>query len=72
MAPSGDPLVDFISGGDDSLVPQKFEADVREAAVGGEIHVASIGPEVGDIVGVAIWYGPGQELMATYVMMMPT
>lgn len=46
-------------------MPQKFETNVRAAAVGGEIHVASIGPEVEDIVGVGVWYGPGQESMAT-------
>lgn len=50
-----------------SLVPEELEANARAAALGGEIHVATTGPDVGDIVGVAIWFGPGQGSMATYV-----
>ncbi|KAF8074749.1 hypothetical protein FPV67DRAFT_1665498 [Lyophyllum atratum] len=32
---------------------------------GGEVHVASLGPEVNNIVGAAVWYGPGQVSMST-------
>lgn len=57
-------FTDFL-GGDRSLVPANFESNIRAAAIGGEIHVASFGPEIDDIVGAAIWFGPGQASMST-------
>ncbi|KAG6837172.1 hypothetical protein H0H93_013762 [Arthromyces matolae] len=44
-------------GGDWSLLRSQFEFLVREAALGGWIDVAL---ENEDIVGVAVWFGPGQ------------
>ncbi|KAF5383783.1 hypothetical protein D9615_003711 [Tricholomella constricta] len=61
----GDPFTDFLVGGDRTLVPAKFESSVRAASMGGEIHVASLGPTINDIVGTAVWYGPGQISMST-------
>lgn len=54
-------------GGDRSLVRPQLESSLRAGAVGGEIHIASFGPEVSDIVGAAVWYGPGQASMSTCV-----
>ncbi|KAF9460507.1 hypothetical protein BDZ94DRAFT_1265750 [Collybia nuda] len=48
-----------------SLVPLELGANVRAATLGGEIYVATIGPEPEDIVGAAIWYAPGQSSMST-------
>ncbi|KAF8074747.1 hypothetical protein FPV67DRAFT_1665496 [Lyophyllum atratum] len=55
----------FLVGGDRSLVPVKFESNIRAAAIGGEVFVASLGFETDDIVGVAAWYGPGQASNTT-------
>jgi hypothetical protein len=46
-------------------VPLNNESNLRAAAVGGKIQVASYGENAEDIVGVAIWFGPGQELNGT-------
>lgn len=53
-----------------SLVPLELGANVRAAAIGGEIHVATVGPEPEDIVGAAIWFAPGQSSMSTYDYLM--
>lgn len=51
-----------------SLVPLELGANVRAAAIGGEIHVATVGPEPEDIMGAAIWFAPGQSSMSTYAL----
>lgn len=61
----GDGISNLLVGGDRSLVPAKFESNIRAAAIGGEVFVASLGVETNDIVGVAAWYGPGQASNAT-------
>lgn len=48
-----------------SLVPLELGENVRAAAIGGEIHVATVGPKPEDIVGAAIWFAPGQSSMST-------
>ncbi|KAF5318821.1 hypothetical protein D9619_010802 [Psilocybe cf. subviscida] len=56
----GDPFTSILLGGDLSLAPQQLRADVRAAFVSkGEVHVISNGPEVDNIIGVAIWYPSG-------------
>ncbi|KAF9041359.1 hypothetical protein BJ165DRAFT_1530091 [Panaeolus papilionaceus] len=55
----GDPFTDTLLGGDLSLSSLQLGANIRAAVIGGEVHVLSVGPEVDDIVGVAIWYPPG-------------
>ncbi|KAG6894942.1 hypothetical protein C0992_003849, partial [Termitomyces sp. T32_za158] len=52
-------------GGDRSLLRPDFEFWVCDALLGGEVHVATLGPEVNDIIGVAVWYGPGKSPMLT-------
>lgn len=65
---SGDPFTSILLGGDLSLAPQQLRADVRAAFVSkGEVHVILDGPEVDDIVGVAIWYTPGVKSFTTCV-----
>ncbi|KAH0582615.1 hypothetical protein H2248_010543 [Termitomyces sp. 'cryptogamus'] len=56
-----DPFTNFLVGGDWSLVRPNFEFCVRAALLGGEVHIATLGPEVHDIIGVTVWYGPGQS-----------
>ncbi|KAG6868195.1 hypothetical protein C0993_006408 [Termitomyces sp. T159_Od127] len=63
----GDPFSALTVGGDWSLARPKFEAGVRTGLLDGEVHVATLGPEVKDIIGVAIWYGPGHSPGSTYV-----
>ncbi|KAF8074748.1 hypothetical protein FPV67DRAFT_1726249, partial [Lyophyllum atratum] len=60
-----DPFTDILVGGDRSLVRPQFEFNIHACSLGGELHVASIGPATEDIVGVALWYGPGQDSMTT-------
>ncbi|KAG6807844.1 hypothetical protein H0H92_006223 [Tricholoma furcatifolium] len=60
-----DPFTDVLVGGDRSLVPFNLESAIRDALIGGEVHVAALGPEVDSIIGVAVWYGPGQSAGAT-------
>ncbi|RDB15772.1 hypothetical protein Hypma_003725 [Hypsizygus marmoreus] len=55
----------MLHGGDKALVHLRFETFVHAAAIGGQIEVATLGPQVEDIVGVAVWYGPGQSSSAT-------
>jgi hypothetical protein len=62
-----DPFTKFMMGGDMSLIPLELGANVRAAVIGGEIYVATVGPEPKDIVGAAIWFAPGQSTMSTCV-----
>ncbi|KAG6894672.1 hypothetical protein C0992_005169, partial [Termitomyces sp. T32_za158] len=62
-----DPLISLLTGGDWSLLRPNFDFCVRDALLGGEVNVATIGPEVNDIIGVAVWHGPGKSPMLTYV-----
>jgi len=38
---------------------------VRACAIGGQIHIVRIGPARQDIVGVALWFPPGQSVFST-------
>ncbi|KAG6825523.1 hypothetical protein H0H92_003395, partial [Tricholoma furcatifolium] len=61
-----DPFANILTGGDISLYPACFETFTRDAIVGGaEVHVATLGPDAEDIIGVGLWYGPGQSFGAT-------
>ncbi|GLB43426.1 hypothetical protein LshimejAT787_1303270 [Lyophyllum shimeji] len=60
-----DGLHNFLVGGDTSLVPTKFEANVRATLAGGEVYVASLGTEANDIVGAITCHGPGQKPNST-------
>ncbi|RDB15005.1 hypothetical protein Hypma_003724 [Hypsizygus marmoreus] len=62
---NNDPFTDFLTGGNRSLVRPQFAANARAAALGGEIEVATLGLQPSDIVGVGIWFGPGQAPMST-------
>lgn len=47
------------------LLRQKFEANVRAALLAGAVYAAVIGPNVEDIIGAAVLFGPGQGLTVT-------
>jgi len=49
-----------LAGNDRSLI---YQTVIKAAAVGGELYVAGFGAD--DILGVACWFGPGQELFGT-------
>ncbi|KAF8583588.1 hypothetical protein K439DRAFT_1661199 [Ramaria rubella] len=50
-------------GGDKSLVPVLLKTHVTAALIEGEVYVAEM--EEKGIVGVAVWFGPGQKFLDT-------
>ncbi|KAJ7102975.1 hypothetical protein C8R43DRAFT_230382 [Mycena crocata] len=54
---------DSLTGGDRDISPGLHRANLRAAAVGGELWVAGFGPT--DISAVAVWFGPGTSYLAT-------
>jgi len=57
----------FLSAlGDESLVEPFLLAHVKAAAIGGQIYAALL-VDVG-IVGVALWFGPGQKFLSRQVL----
>ncbi|KAJ7131902.1 hypothetical protein C8R43DRAFT_1133570 [Mycena crocata] len=50
--------------GDDSLVPELLGAYTKAGLVGGQVYFAENLLD-GDIIGVAIWFGPGQKSLGT-------
>jgi hypothetical protein len=70
-----DEWIHYVHGGDRSLLPVKFESELRATSVGGRIQVASIGDAVQDIVGVALWFPPGTDLdyksVSTKILLLP-
>ncbi|TFK22366.1 hypothetical protein FA15DRAFT_596194 [Coprinopsis marcescibilis] len=61
----GDPFNMLLTDGDPSLIYDQLYASVASTAVGGQLHVISVGPEASDIVGVACWFPPGTSLNST-------
>ncbi|KAF8997489.1 hypothetical protein BDQ17DRAFT_1248543, partial [Cyathus striatus] len=60
----GDPFTKVLLGGDLSLVPHLLGLNLKTALPTGQVHVVQVGPEIYDIVGVAIWYPPGTSGMS--------
>ncbi|KAF8198633.1 hypothetical protein BJ912DRAFT_31558 [Pholiota molesta] len=60
-----DPFSTVLLGGDLSLAPAEFDAQIRATLIGGAVHTLMLGPAAEDIVGVALWYPPGKSLFAT-------
>lgn len=50
---------------DPSLVLQLLRAHITTAVYGGEVHYAESAS--GDVLGVAVWFGPGQMFLDSYV-----
>ncbi|THH08334.1 hypothetical protein EW146_g9029 [Bondarzewia mesenterica] len=49
----------------ESLVPALHRAQIRAALIGGRVYVAEVA-EVNDaIVGAAVWFGPGEDLLGS-------
>jgi len=46
---------------DKCLIPHDLRSSVKAGAIGGKIFVAATGLDPEDIVGAAIWFGPGQD-----------
>jgi hypothetical protein len=63
-----DPFSTVLLGGDLSLAPAEFDAQIRATLIGGAVHALMLGPAAEDIVGVALWYPPGKSLFATCVL----
>ena len=64
---AGDPFGSILVGGhtdNERLVYLHLRSSVAAAAIGGTIHVLRVEDE---IVGVAIWFKPGQSLNSTCV-----
>ena len=53
----------FVAGNDRSLIYPEIQTVLKAAAVGGSLYVAGFGAD--DILGIACWFGPGQELFGT-------
>jgi len=45
-----------------NLVGDSNLASIRCGLIDGEVHVLELGPNVEDIVGVAIWFPPGKDM----------
>ncbi|KAI0345005.1 hypothetical protein BDW22DRAFT_983330 [Trametopsis cervina] len=56
-----DRFCSFLIGGHAALLSNCNRAQIRAALVGGLVYVAET--ESGDIVGAAVWFGPGQGLL---------
>jgi hypothetical protein len=69
LSQPGDPFGAILVGGNTSLSPIQLRATVAAANIGGTIHVATLpSSEAGEedkIVGVAVWFAPGQSLNST-------
>ncbi|TDL30001.1 hypothetical protein BD410DRAFT_710196 [Rickenella mellea] len=64
-----DKFTEYIVGGfigndgNKSLVPDVHRAQIKAGLIGGRVYVAEI-DQVG-IVGAAVWFGPGEELLSS-------
>ncbi|KAF9476820.1 hypothetical protein BDN70DRAFT_897047 [Pholiota conissans] len=61
----GDPFSSVLLGGDLSLAPTEFDAQLRATLIGGAVHALALGPLVEDLVGVALWYPPGKSVFSS-------
>ncbi|KAF8171461.1 hypothetical protein BJ912DRAFT_995563 [Pholiota molesta] len=62
----GDPAVDSMTGGNETLREPFFRAMTRATAVGGSIYVVSDADgSDSDILSVGMWFGPGQKALTT-------
>jgi hypothetical protein len=52
-------------GGNEALVEPFLLAHVKATLFGGELYVAQL--PAGRIVGVALWFGPGQKFLSRLV-----
>ncbi|KAF9521557.1 hypothetical protein CPB83DRAFT_865414 [Crepidotus variabilis] len=57
----GDPFGDVMLADYTRWAPAQLRMNIRAALFNGQIDVMSIGPSVVDIVGVALWWGPGEQ-----------
>lgn len=57
----------FILGGHTELQPAMNRALVKAGLVGGKVYIAEMNQDEVDheIVGTAVWFGPGEGLMRT-------
>jgi hypothetical protein len=56
----GSLLLAPMVGGDMSLSPALFRAYITATVVDGEAYIAE---EMGDVIGVALWHGPGKGFL---------
>ncbi|KAH8106608.1 hypothetical protein DFH11DRAFT_1732688 [Phellopilus nigrolimitatus] len=58
-----DTFTNFLINGHKSLLADLQRAQVKAALIGGEVYVAET--EADGIIGVAVWFGPGTELLGS-------
>ena len=63
--PEGDAFTPLLVGGDLNLVGDSNLASIRCGLIDGEVHVLELGPNVEDIVGVAVWFPPGKDMYSS-------
>ena len=61
-----DGYASFVLGGHTELLPAMHRVLVTAGLAGGKVFVAELEHDGGlDIVGTAVWFGPGEGLMRT-------